>query len=609
MQKFNFTKFLRTLQSILICVLMVSFFTTCKEKVETQKSNEKVMSNVKIIDSANMEFPAELWSDNKTFRFILPVVYDYSKLEKAKIIFSLSEKATANPASGDVVNLKQPVKVTVTAEDISTLDYYIQMLESPSNETDFQSFTISVDGNDFLCKTDFATATVSCELPISLWNLRNEAIATFILPIGATSNLVSPVALDLTKEVKIVVTAQDGVTKTTWTVICNTTGFNHAEKGISKTFVELGYPGEYINFSGAIPSIEYGDLCMYHAYCDDYIVLLSRIYIDLKSGDFNDAAEEGYPQFPDYMDETFIASTKATNSIKVVNKNTLADAGVLNTGSISLANLKMITSDYKGRCVAAVVNDDETEFFYWTTPTTAPVSVGKIAVNMASTTDGSANFQVAGDITGNAWITALAPRNADGEHYRVKVTGGNLSGTHAIIKTGYASNDCNLFQMISPLDASDTPGFVVGDVEGTSGGAGTVKGYINNWAGGTTSTMPPFFQGNSGFPGWPEDGWVSQGQSLSRGGGRRPVVSALPINGKTYVAMANGSNWWPSAAVLDDDLQTWVNDDLTSCFSLNTGWSYGSWVDWYYDEVKKEAYLAVWHDRYGLITFKMAFIE
>jgi len=385
--------------------------------------------------------------------------------------------------------------------------------------------------------------------------------------------------------VKYTVTAEDGKTQTVYTVTWGISdqlqygeGFSYAEIGTSKSFVELGYPGEVGNTG--LPSIQYGDLQMYHAYCGDYIVLLSRAYIGTD------------PSSP--------------YCVKVVDKTNLNDAGTLNLGSIPVSNIRMITSDYKGRCVAAVTNTaSETEFFYWTTPTSAPISVGKIAINMAPNTDGSNNFQVAGDITDNAWITALAPRGSNGEHYRVKVTGGKLASDYSIVQSGYSSNDCTGFQMISPLDDSDKPSFVIGDTEGTAGAANSIHCYINSPAGSTTSVMPGYWQNI--LQAW----WVGTGFSTLRTGGRSPFVSALPINGKTYVIVTSGTNWWFAAAVVSADLQSLAHENLNIAFPVDAsrGWSFGEWADWYWSDENHEAYLAVWFGRLGLYTFKMTCFE
>lgn len=413
----------------------------------------------------------------------------------------------------------------------------------------------------------------------------SSATPVFYLSKGATVSPDPSLPQDFTQEggVKYTVTSEDGKNVHEYVVTWGASdllpfgsGFTYAEIGTVKSFAELGYPGEVGNFDFA-DSKQYGDLIMYHAYCGNSIVLLSRAYID--------------------------ENPKSPYTVKVVNKSTLAESGTLNLGSINISNLKMITSDYKGRCVGAVTNGNETEIFYWLQPGDAPTSVGKININMASTSDGSSNFQVSGDITGNAWITAMAPRSAKGEHYRVQVTGGKLASTHSVVTTGFASDDSSAFQMISALDDSDKPSYVVGDTDGAAATANSIRCYVNSPSGLTTATMPGLWQ--STLQAW----WVGTGFSTARSGGRAPVVSALPINGKTYVVVTSGTGWWHSAAVLHTDLKTLAHANLNIAHSVNRGWSYGSWVDWYWDEENSEAHLAIWLGRLGLYTYKLTCYE
>jgi hypothetical protein len=383
---------------------------------------------------------------------------------------------------------------------------------------------------------------------------------------------------------KYTVTAEDGSTRREYTVTVAAAenlpygaGFSYAQIGVQKNFDILGYPGQHNNFN--LPDgKQYGDLYIYHAYCGDYIVLLSRRYV----------LEDG---------------VSSPHAIKVVDKNTLNNAGIsLNLGSINLDNLKMITSDYKGRCVGAVVTGSSTEFFYWTTPTAAPVSAGSVAVNVApfnTTGDPSSNFQVAGDITGNGWITALAAHTGDGQHYLIKVTGGQLS-TPETIRTGYRGDNATWFQMISPLDDSHEPSFVIGDAETPVAGVNSLRCYINSYDGTPIATMPELW--NSILQGW----GAGTGYTLSRQGSRRPVVSGMVINGKSYVLVTSGTLWYHSAAVLETDLATLTHLNLNIVSSsISAQWCYGSWADWYWDEEENAAYIAIWFGRIGLYTYKL----
>ncbi|MDR0507490.1 MAG: DUF5018 domain-containing protein [Dysgonamonadaceae bacterium] len=427
------------------------------------------------------------------------------------------------------------------------------------------------------------TITVKVSPYIDAEEALKEAVPVFYLSKGATVSPDPSIPQNFAQEggVKYTVTSEDGKNKRDYIVSYGLSdnlpygeGFSYAEIGTTKKFDEMGYPGEQGNF-GFDDSKLYGDLLMYPAYCGDYIVMLSRAYAN--------------------------ADPTSPHCIKVVNKQTLNDAGTLNLGSISVADLKMVTSDYKGRCVGAVVKGNETEFFYWTAPADAPKSAGKISVNMAANTDGSANFQVAGDITGNAWITALAPRGPEGKHYRVQVTGGKLASTYSTIETGYPSDDSSGFQMISPLDDSDSPNYVLGDSEGSK--ANSIHVYINTFSGLTTSAIPGYWQNI--LQTW----WVGTGFVTDRTGGRRPAVSALVINGKSYVAVTTGTDWWHAATVLSADLQSTTHENLNIAYSVTSAWSYGSYLDWYWSEENKEAYLAVWLGRLGLYTYKLTCFE
>ena len=157
--------------------------------------------------------------------------------------------------------------------------------------------------------------------------------------------------------------------------------------------------------------------------------------------------------------------------------------------------------------------------------------------------------------------------------------------------------------MISPLDDSDQPSFVVGDAEGTANAANSVHCYVNSYAGSTLNVMPALWQNT--LQTW----WVGTGFTVARSGGRAPVVSALPINGKTYVVVTSGTAWWHAAAVLSSDLQTLAHENLNIAYGINRAWSFGAWVDWYWDEENEEAYLAVWFGRLGLYTYKMTCFE
>jgi hypothetical protein len=466
--------------------------------------------------------------------------------------------------------------------------------DAPNNEADIIiSFRITNEAGKVFNAAIGNDNTITIKVSPYL-NAETElavAVPSFYISKGATVSPDPSIPQNFAQPggVKYVVTAEDQSTHREYTVTWGVSdklpygsGFSYAEIGPQKKFDELGYPGEQGN-TGFSDSKLYGDLQMYHAYCGNYIVLLSRAYA--------------------------LVDPTSPYILKVVDKNTLANAGTLNLGSINVADLKMLTSDYKGRCVGAVVpsDDSRTEFFYWTTPSAAPVSVGSIGVNMAPysvATDPSSNFQVAGDITGDAWITALASHVPTGNHYRIKVTGGQLASNYSTIRTGYSSSDCNWFQMISPLDDSDEPSYVIGDTEGAAEAGNSLKCYINSFGGATTAIMPGLWQNI--LQTW----WVGTGASLARSGGHRPMVSALVINGKSYVVIVGGTSWYHAMAVLHTDLSTLAHENLNVAPpAITCAWSFGSWADWYWNEDEGEAYLAIWFGRIGLFTYTLTCFE
>ncbi|MNY40995.1 hypothetical protein D3C86_1757760 [compost metagenome] len=143
----------------------------------------------------------------------------------------------------------------------------------------------------------------------------------------------------------------------------------------------------------------------------------------------------------------------------------------------------------------------------------------------------------------------------------------------------------------------------MGDTQGTANAANSNKVYLNTFSGSTTSVMPGLWQNI--LQTW----WVGTGFSTARTGGKSPFVSGMVVNGKTYVLVTSGTSFWHAAAALNSDLQTLAHENLNIALSMNRAWSYGAWGDWYYDEVAKEAHVAIWFGRHGLKTYKLTCFE
>lgn len=352
-------------------------------------------------------------------------------------------------------------------------------------------------------------------------------------------------------------------------------------------FTSLGYPGEQANYNFA-DSRHYGDLNGYVAYCGhDHIVLMAAQYSD--------------PQF----DNPDLKVQDESLSFKVFNASDLSQAGNLNIGSFKLSEIRTITSDWNGVLVALVNTNGTSALYYWTSYSSAPKLVGQLPELMGTATNGSNYLQVAGDIFGQANVTTGAGADADGSHYMIHIENGSITDTQ-IITTGYASNDCNGFQMISPLKPEPNSSYLVGDGEGGSNTNNTIRVYANTYKGATKVIMPNVLQNI-----W-ESWWVGTGASLARGGARRPYVSAMYINGKYYAAIMNGTAWWWHNDIAEiDDLLTRVNngDGTAGAFSVNCAWSFGGSCDWYYDPEIKEAYWVHYVDRYGMSTVRLTCYE
>lgn len=360
------------------------------------------------------------------------------------------------------------------------------------------------------------------------------------------------------------------------------------------SFTDLGWPGTrmlyYKEDGSEYPSELYGDLDCYIGYCGKYIVAQSRIYCEM-----NDAQ----------------------NATKVIDKVKLTPEGKLNLGGIGVTDLMMVSNDWYGRLVAVVDNGATSDLYYWKDPFQAPVKLGTAPVDLApskvASEDASNNFQVVGDITKDACITAQAGHNDDGDHYLLTIAGGALQPGYDIISTGYASNDNAQYQTISLITDTvpiDKPNYLVGDTEGEysmSPQNHMVKIWLSTWEGdyfGEPAT--PFYQGL--LQGW----WVGNGCSLARMGNRRPYLASMLINGKNYILFAGGTAWWGGSAVFENDpeINTLAHENTNiACYTGTINWSYGQTGAWYWDKEECAGYYAVWFGRAGLITRKLTCFE
>ncbi len=460
-------------------------------------------------------------------------------------------------------------------------------------------YTSSIDGDNITIKIN-PYADVEVEL--------SNAYPVFFLPMGATCNPSPTEPQDFTKEVKYTITSGDGKSQRVYTVTWGPSdplpageGYAFTRLSAEKLYTELGYPGaDVTGTNGSEPN---GDLLFFPAFCENYLVGFSRVYA---WGNTNGASVSSNPNLAILVWDA--------NTLEPVNKT-------LNLGSLNVGQIVNICNDWKGHVVAATggINGADSEVYYWTSLEAAPVKVGKLPTAVYTNThevDASMFIQVAGDITGDAAITYMPTKTAEGSHIVVKVRGGVMDQNYSTISTGYPSNDKAWFQMISLFGPGDNANYIVGDTEGE--GNGSIKVYYNSHSGMTLYTMPAHLNGKPFTDGvtW----WSATGKSSNRGGSRRPFVMAMVVNDKEYSLVLTGYDWSNRSQMMTGDLQTYTSDAL--CYDmrryeisvigaggLNATDSFGGCGCWYWDQDAHEGHVAIWNGREGLATFLLSSYE
>ena len=484
-------------------------------------------------------------------------------------------------------------------------DYDSQLSRTDINGT----FTVKNDlGNVYTSSIDGDKITIKINPYADVETELSSAYPVFYLPMGATCSPSPTEPQDFTKEVKYTITSGDGKNTRVYTVTWGPSdplpvgeGYAFTRLSAEKLYTELGYPGA--NVTGTNGSEPNGDLLFFPAFCGENIIGFSRVYA------WGNTSGASVPANPSLAMLVWDAATLAP-----VNKS-------LNLGSLNVGEIVNICNDWKGHVVAATggVNGAESEVYYWTSLESAPVKVGKLPTPVYTNThevDASMFIQVAGDITGDAIITYMPTKTADGEHVAVKVRGGTMDQTYSTIKSGYPSNDKAWFQMISLFGCDDNANYLVGDTEGE--GNGSVKVYYNSHSGMTLYTMPAHLNGKPFTDGaaW----WSSTGKSSNRGGARRPFVMAMVINGKEYSLVLTGYDWSNRSQMMSGDLQTYTGDVLSydmrrlenqviGAAGLNATDSFGGCGCWYWNDEAHEGHVAIWNGREGLATFLVSSYE
>jgi hypothetical protein len=215
MKKFKFI-FTNTAQALLLAILVIPFFSTCKDEEKTPpKSSEKKITNL-VIKAGEREFNTVLQNDEKTFNFRVPFGFDQNALKSATVTFDLSEGATSRPASGATgVDLSVPKDFIVTAEDGSTFTYTVEKVDEHSPEKAITAFTLKIGGDEVLTGTiDNDASKITFPYPQSAWEQLATAVPTITCSAGATASPASLAPQDFREPVTYTVTADDGSTRT-----------------------------------------------------------------------------------------------------------------------------------------------------------------------------------------------------------------------------------------------------------------------------------------------------------------------------------------------------------------------------------------------------------
>lgn len=526
----------------------------------------------------------------------------------------------------------------------SCSDNVIEQMKNADEALMLYEFSL-VDSLGKVYKSNFDGTSNDIVVKIKLRDVEKLKSATPVcfLSYGATISPDPAIPQDFTVEggVNYTVTSASGKKKTVYNVSWEESmvlpygeGYSKIDKLFNKTFPELGYPGG-IYFEGCTYNrLEYGDIMAYVAFCGTkHIALYSRAY----GWGYDDQVGTKYPANEDM-------------AIRLFNKETGEEDAFLNLGEnmgnyiVDVKKILAITSDDKGHMVAVTgLYPDKQELFYWTDPTSTPVSLGKtpICLDFRLTLDNGqkkfldmyANPQIRGDVTKNATFTmggertnGEVPRAQRGKHYIMKIVNGKVSSQYETICTrvqsaeflgGYnQGTNAPYWQMISPYDASDTCDYVLSytnDVRFYN--ANTANQETARVRGLSHSLDVKYEMENNVLNTRPicpngETWWSKLGMYPLNTGGRVPVANAMVINGKKYVLLSTQYDW-NSAFVITDETMAAANvntdkDIFVDPIGVVRSYSFGCWSDWYYDEDEDECFITIWFERAGLHSYKIS---
>ena len=194
---------MKTRIEILLVTLIIGGLTaiySCSDDPEEPLSSEKEILSFNApgqtgsatINETNMTVEAEVECDT-----------DLTNLAPT---FTISDEATAAPASGTASDYSNQVTITVTAEDGSTADWKVTISKTCSNEADILTFTLTEQTGE----ADIDNVGNNIEIEVAAGTDVSSLTPAWTLSEGATSDPLSGTTGDYSDIYTITVTAENG---------------------------------------------------------------------------------------------------------------------------------------------------------------------------------------------------------------------------------------------------------------------------------------------------------------------------------------------------------------------------------------------------------------
>lgn len=429
-----------------LLALIAIVFASCEEVEYPQRSEKNTVGqiyiNVKVpqIDPAKIVYKAVygvIDEANGKIVFDVPynlseVVDDVTDISQVYIIASVPVSSIITPGLGGLIDMTNPMPITVTAANGAKKDYVLEAKLKKSDAKSITSFKFSINeyaftgiSNEDTHKVTYMVANPDIKEVIAA----NKAIPEFI--VSPRAKIISPditQPMDFSQDVMVQVEAQDGSIQE-WTIVQSDPkllpyGFGYTRKKWSLSADEMGFGGS-LDYRGMTATA-------------NYVIVSARdfgcLMFDKETG-----ASKGKVALPADLD----ASNKAASMY--------------------------VTTDAAGKLAACSFTSWTTAskfvVYYWKNgETSAPVRLFE-EVGLG---DCGRKFSVAGDLSGNAFI--YATKGKGNSVYRFTIEGGVYKGFKTITVTEPNATFTYLCAPI-PLDNTEDSQFILVDQVATGMGS------------------------------------------------------------------------------------------------------------------------------------------